>query len=205
MTGGVQDLAALSFNYTESADDVWRRSDYHVEGLHGASTRIVLDGLAEAAGRPDASPIGVVVQGQRGTGKTHVLGWVREQAQQQGGYFVLVGLLDAKGFWESTVVSILDSLSRRREDGQVQLAVLLDRLASMAGLSRMARRAITGKRAVTREELDLFVTALRRLDPRAGRECQDTARALVLLAGDDLGLQDLGEAFLSSAPEGEAG
>ncbi|MEV5502287.1 ATP-binding protein [Nonomuraea fuscirosea] len=205
MTGGVQDLAALSFNYTESADDVWRRSDYHVEGLHGASTRIVLDGLAEAAGRPDASPIGVVVQGQRGTGKTHLLGWVREQAQQQGGYFVLVGLLDAKGFWESTVVSILDSLSRRREDGQVQLAVLLDRLASMAGLSRMARRAITGKRAVTREELDLFVTALRRLDPRAGRECQDTARALVLLAGDDLGLQDLGEAFLSSAPEGEAG
>ncbi|MFI6635112.1 helicase HerA domain-containing protein [Nonomuraea fuscirosea] len=205
MTGGVHDLAALSFNYTESADDVWHRSDYHVEGLHGASTRIVLDGLAEAAGRPDASPIGVVVQGQRGTGKTHLLGWVREQAQQQGGYFVLVGLLDAKGFWESTVVSILDSLSRRREDGQVQLAVLLDRLASMAGLSRMARRAITGKRAVTREELDLFVTALRRLDPRAGRECQDAARALVLLAGDDLGLQDLGEAFLSSAPEGEAG
>ncbi|MEV5888725.1 ATP-binding protein [Nonomuraea fuscirosea] len=205
MTGGVHDLAALSFNYTESADDVWRRSDYHVEGLHGASTRIVLDGLAEAMGRPDASPIGVVVQGQRGTGKTHLLGWVREQAQQQGGYFVLVGLLDAKGFWESAVVSILDSLSRRREDGQVQLAVLLDRLASMVGLSRMARRAITGKRAVTREELDLFVTALRRLDPRAGRECQDTARALVLLAGDDLGLQDLGEAFLSSAPEGEAG
>ncbi|GAA1677747.1 DUF87 domain-containing protein [Nonomuraea maheshkhaliensis] len=205
MSGGVHDLAALSFNYTESADDVWRRSDYHVEGLHGASTRIVLDGLAEAAGRPDASPIGVVVQGQRGTGKTHLLGWVREQAQQQGGYFVLVGLLDAKGFWESTVVSILDSLSRPREDGQVQLTVLLDRLASMVGLSRMARRAITGKRAVTRQELDLFVTALRRLDPQAGRECQDTARALVLLAGDDLGLQDLGEAFLSSAPEGEAG
>ncbi|MEU8403730.1 ATP-binding protein [Nonomuraea sp. NPDC048892] len=205
MSGGVHDLAALSFNYTESADDVWRRSDYHVEGLHGASTRIVLDGLAEAAGRPDASPIGVVVQGQRGTGKTHLLGWVREQVQQQGGYFVLVGLLDAKGFWESTVVSILDSLSRPREDGQVQLTVLLDRLASMVGLSRMARRAITGKRAVTRQELDLFVTALRRLDPQAGRECQDTARALVLLAGDDLGLQDLGEAFLSSAPEGEPG
>ncbi|MFC5824516.1 ATP-binding protein [Nonomuraea insulae] len=205
MTGGVQDLAALSFNYTESADDVWQHSDYHVEGLHGASTRILLDGLAEAAGRGDASPIGVVIQGQRGTGKTHLLGWLREQAQRQGGYFVLVGLLDAKGFWESTMVSILDSLWRPRGDGQVQLAVFLERLASEVGLSRMARRAITGKRAVTREELDAFVTALRRLDAQVGRECQDTARAMVLLAGTDLGLQDLGEAFLSSAPEGEPG
>ncbi|TYB63965.1 ATP-binding protein [Nonomuraea sp. PA05] len=205
MTGGVPDLAALTFNYTESADDVWRRSAYHVAGLHGASTRILRDGLAEAAHRPEASPIGVVIQGQRGTGKTHLLGWVREQVQSQGGYFVLVGLLDARGFWESTMVSILDSLSRRGPDGQAQLTLFLDRLATETGLTRMARRAITGKRPVTREELDAFVVALRRREPQAGRECQDTVRALVLLAGDDLGLQDLGEAFLSSAPEGEAG
>ncbi|MEV4472645.1 DUF87 domain-containing protein [Nonomuraea sp. NPDC049504] len=205
MTGGAQDLAALSFNYTESADDVWRRSEYHVEGLHGASAQIVLDGLAEAAGRADGSPIGVVVQGQRGTGKTHLLGWVREQAQRQGGYFVLVSLLDAKGFWESTVVSILDSLFRPREDGQVQLAVLLDRLAVQVGVSRMTRRAVTGKRHITREELDTFITRLRQSHPQVGKDCQDAARALVLLAGEDLALQDLGEAFLSSAPEGEPG
>ncbi|MEV4807566.1 DUF87 domain-containing protein [Nonomuraea sp. NPDC049421] len=205
MTGGAQDLAALSFNYTESADDVWRRSEYHVEGLHGASAQIVLDGLAEAAGRADGSPIGVVVQGQRGTGKTHLLGWVREQAQRQGGYFVLVSLLDAKGFWESTVVSILDSLFRPREDGQVQLAVFLDRLAVQVGVSRMTRRAVTGKRRITREELDTFITRLRQSHPQVGKDCQDAARALVLLAGEDLALQDLGEAFLSSAPEGEPG
>ncbi|MBF8185187.1 DUF87 domain-containing protein [Nonomuraea sp. K274] len=206
MTGAdVQDLAALTFNYTESADDVWRPSAYHVEGLHGPATNIVLDGLAEAASRPDASPVGVVVQGQRGTGKTHLLGWVRETAQRQGGYFVLAGLLDAKGFWESMVVSILDSLSRPCEDGQVQLARLLDRLASQVGVTRMVRRAIIGKRAVTRDELETFVAALRRFDAQVGRESQDTARALVLLAGDDLGLQDLGEAFLSSAPEGQPG
>ncbi|GAA3563478.1 DUF87 domain-containing protein [Nonomuraea rosea] len=203
--GGTRDLAALSFNYTEGADDVWRRSAYHVEGLHGASTKILLDGLSAAASGHDASPIGVVVQGQRGTGKTHLLGWVRERAQREGGYFVLVGLLDAKGFWESTVVSVLDSLWRRREDGQVQLTVFLDRLASQVGVSRMVRRAITGKKAVSREELDAFVAALRRYDGQVGRDSQDAARALVLLAGPDLGLQDVGEAFLSSAPEGEPG
>ncbi|MEU5865260.1 ATP-binding protein [Nonomuraea sp. NPDC047529] len=202
---GVADLAALTFNYTEGADDVWRRSPFHVEGLHGASTKVLLDGLAEAAHRPEASPIGVVVQGQRGTGKTHLLGWLRERAQREGGYFVLVGLLDAKGFWESVVVSLLDSLSRPRQDGQTQLTVLLDRLAIMAGLSRMARRSITGKRGLTRDELDAFVTAFRRVGGQVGRDSQDAARALVLLAGEDPGLQDLGEAYLSSAPEGEPG
>ena len=116
---GIGDLSALTFNYTEGADDVWRRSPFHVEGLHGASTKIILDGLAQATSRPDTSPIGVVVQGQRGTGKTHLLGWVRERAQREGGYFVLVGLLDARSFWESVVVSILDSLARPRHDGQL--------------------------------------------------------------------------------------
>ncbi|MFB4287773.1 helicase HerA domain-containing protein [Nonomuraea sp. ATR24] len=205
VTAGAAALAALRFNYAEGADDVWRHSDHHVDGLHGPSAGIVLTGLTEAAEGRDTSPIGVVVQGQRGTGKTHLLGWVREQAQRRGGYFVLVGLLDAKGFWESTVVSVLDSLSRDAAEGQSQLGLFLTRLASAADLSRMERRAVSGRKAVTREVLDRFVTALRRLDRQVGSQAQDTARALVLYASDDLALQDLGEAFLSSAPEGEPG
>ncbi|MGN9783410.1 helicase HerA domain-containing protein [Nonomuraea sp. ZG12] len=198
-------LTALSFNYTEGADDVWRPSPFHVEGLHGGSSKILLDGLAEARAQADGSPVGVVVQGQRGTGKTHLLGWLREMTQREGGYFVLVGLLDAKGFWESTVVSILDSFSRVGEDGESQLRVFLSRLASSVDVSRMTRRAVTGRKDVTREELDSFIGALRRLDEQVGRWCQDTARALVLFASADMGMQDIGEAFLYSMPEGEPG
>ncbi|WP_327107580.1 helicase HerA domain-containing protein [Nonomuraea glycinis] len=198
-------LTALSFNYTEGADDVWRPSPFHVEGLHGGSTKILLDGLAEARAQPDGSPIGVVVQGQRGTGKTHLLGWLRELTQREGGYFVLVGLLDAKGFWESTVVSILDSFSRAGEDGESQLRVFLSRLAASVDVSRMTRRAVTGRKEVTRDELDSFIGALRRLDEQVGRGCQDTARALTLFASADMGMQDIGEAFLYSMPEGEPG
>ncbi|GGO61324.1 helicase HerA domain-containing protein [Nonomuraea cavernae] len=202
---GADALEALSFNYTEGADDVWRHSDFHVEGLHGASTKVLLDGLAEAGSRPDASPIGVVVQGQRGAGKTHLLGWMRERTQREGGYFVLAGLLDAKGFWESMVVSLLDSLAREGANGESQLKVFLSRLAAVADVPRMVRRAVTGKKSVTREELETFVGALRRFDRKVGSLAQDAARALVLYASDDLGLQDLGEAYLSSVPEGEPG
>ncbi|MEV4835669.1 DUF87 domain-containing protein [Nonomuraea sp. NPDC049486] len=206
MTGpGTEALTALSFNYTEGADDVWRPSAFHVEGLHGHSAKILLDGLAEAGGQRETSPIGVVLQGQRGTGKTHLLGWLREVTQRQGGYFVLVGLLDAKEFWESVMVSLLDSFSRPGEGGQTQLRAFLSRLAARADLSRMARRAVTGKKTLSREELDAFVHALRAMDEKVGRECQDTARALVLYASPDPALQDLGEAFLYAMPEGETG
>ncbi|GAA4512483.1 ATP-binding protein [Nonomuraea ferruginea] len=198
-------LEALSFHYTEAADDVWQHSPYHVEGLQGQATKILLDGLAQASGERISSPIGVVVQGQRGTGKTHLVGWLREVVQHQGGYFVLVGLLDAKGFWDSVMVSLLDSLARPGAARESQLRVLLSRLAALADLSRMPRRAVTGKKTLSREELDAFILSLRQMNETVGRGCQDTARALVLYASPDPALQDIGEAFLYAMPEGEEG
>nr|BFE84530.1 hypothetical protein GCM10020093_071310 [Planobispora longispora] len=77
-------LAALRFNWAEAPDDVWRPSPYHVESLHRRAGQVLLDGLAEAGASRDASPIGVVVEGQRGSGKTHLLGWLRERTRRQG-------------------------------------------------------------------------------------------------------------------------
>lgn len=206
MTGpGIDALRALSFHYTEAADDVWQDSPYHVEGLHGQSSKIMLDGLAQASGEHAGSPIGVVVQGQRGTGKTHLLGWLRQVVQREGGYFVLVGLLDAKGFWESVMVSLLDSFSRPGVGRESQLRVLLSRLAALADLSRMPRRAVTGKKTLSREELDAFILSLRQMNEAVGRGAQDTARALVLYASPEPALQDIGESFLYAMPEGEEG
>jgi len=202
---GVEALEALSFHYTEAADDVWQHSPYHVEGLHHHSSKLLLGGLAQASGEQAGSPIGVVIQGQRGTGKTHLLGWLREVTQREGGYFVLVGLLDAKDFWESVMVSLLDSFSRPGEGRESQLRVLLSRLAALADLSRMPRRAVTGKKSLSREELDAFVLSLRQMNEAVGRGSQDTARALVLYASPDPALQDIGEAFLYAMPEGEEG
>ncbi|GLW09921.1 hypothetical protein Misp01_50500 [Microtetraspora sp. NBRC 13810] len=198
-------LGALHFNWVQGPDDVWRSARFHVEGLHHSTARILLDGLSEAWHSQDASPVGVVVQGQRGSGKTHLLGWVRDQVQRQGGYFFLVGLLDARDFWESTVVSMLGDLAREGEKGRNQLKSFLVRLSVLLEVPRMVRRAVSGDTALTRESLDLFITALRRFQGLEGRESQDTARALVLLASDDLEAQDIGQSFLTSLPEEEPG
>src|SRR5689334_15398946 len=89
-------LAALRLTWVQAPDDVWQRSPYHVDGLHVTVRRDVRDGIADGEASRAASPVGLVLEGRQGTGKTHLLGWVREQTQQQGGYFFLIGLLDGR-------------------------------------------------------------------------------------------------------------
>ena len=53
---------------------------------------------------------------------------------------------------------------------------------------------------MTREHLDTFVRALRTRHREVGRDCQDTARALVLHGALDFEAQDVGYAHLISEP-----
>ncbi|MEU8817835.1 helicase HerA domain-containing protein [Actinoplanes sp. NPDC048796] len=199
-------LAALRFNWAPVPDDVWRPMPFHVDGLHTAVARDVLDGVADARASDGGSPIGLVVQGQRGSGKTHLLGWVRQQVQDQEGYFFLVGLLDAAGFWDSVLAAMMDGLSRTVPGRtETQLVLLLRRLSAMVGAPRTARRAVMGETELTRPALDAFIEGLGAFDRQVARASQDTARALALSASEDVGHRDLAENYFLSGEESEPG
>ncbi|XVU30404.1 ATP-binding protein [Actinoplanes sp. CA-054009] len=199
-------LAALRFNWAPVPDDVWRPMPFHVDGLHTAVARDVLDGVSDARASDGGSPIGLVVQGQRGSGKTHLLGWVRQRVQEQEGYFFLVGLLDAAGFWDSVLAAMLDGLSRTVPGGtETQLVLLLRRLSAMVGAPRKARRAVMGEIELTRPSLDAFIEGLGEFDRQVARASQDTARALALSASEDVGHRDLAENYFLSGEESEPG
>ncbi|WP_405086547.1 helicase HerA domain-containing protein [Microbispora sp. NBC_01389] len=206
MTGRERDaLAALRFNYAKVPDDVWRPLPFHVGALHQQTAKAILDGFIEAEESADASPIGLVIQGQRGVGKTHLLGWARQAVHEEDGYFFLVGLLDARSFWESVLLSMLDSLSRPMPGAGTQLKELLWRLCLLTEVPPDARQSVIGEASLSRQDLDVFVRALRRYDRHVGRDAQDVARALVLRASSDLSAQDVGDAYLACAVEGEPG
>ncbi|MEV4324499.1 DUF87 domain-containing protein [Microbispora rosea] len=198
-------LSALRFNYAKVPDDVWRPLPFHVGTLHRRTAQTVLDGFIEAEESADASPIGIVIEGQRGSGKTHLLGWVRQKVHEEDGYFFLVSLLDARSFWDSVLLSMLDSLSRPIPGSGTQLTELLWRLCLMAEIPEDARRSLTGEASLSRQDLDDFVRALRRYDRHVGGVAQDVARALVLRASGDPSAQDVGDAYLSCAAEGDPG
>jgi len=198
-------LAALSFNWAPTPDDVWRRSAFHVDGLHRSTELAIVDGIADATRTEDSSPIGLAVLGQRGAGKTHLLGWVRERTQAEGGYFFLISLLDASTFWRSTSQSILEGLAREVTAGETQLTCFLRRLADRVDASSAIGLAVAGDATLSRPALDAFGDLLRKADPLVGLECQDTLRALVLRGSRDYQLQDIGHSFLGSNDEVETG
>ena len=194
-------LAALRLSWVQAPDDVWRRSPFHVDGLHETVAQDVRDGIASAEDSPDASPVGLVLEGRQGTGKTHLLGWVREQVQDRGGYFFLIGLLDGRKFWDGLLVFLLDGLAREMPDGQTQLTLLLRRLASRVGAPRADRRAVIGETDLSPEALNVFVRGLSEFNSHVGHECRDTLRALALRASESEDDQDIADDFFAGGGE----
>jgi hypothetical protein len=194
-------LAALRFNWAQAPDDVWRPSPFHVDGLHPAVIRDVLYGIAEARQSSDVNPVGLVLEGRPGTGKTHLLGWVRQQVQEQGGYFFLISLLDGRKFWDGVLVLMLDSLARQVPEEGTQLHLLLRRLSSRIGAPRTARRAVMGETELSRTALDSFIEGLTAYDPHVAIQCRDTARALALRASTNEEHQNIADNYFACSQE----
>lgn len=196
---------AIRFEWANVPDDVWNSSPFHVDGLHADVAQSVLAGVASARNSTGPSPLGIAIQGQRGAGKTHLLGWIREQVQTSEGYFFLISLLDGSSFWESTMLSILDGMLRESDGRESQLKTFLRRLSSKVGLSGAVQGAIAGDLKLSPGDLGTFIANLRHFNRQVGIACQDTARALVLFASPDQELQDIGYNYLQSMVESEPG
>jgi hypothetical protein len=199
-------LSALSsFDWAMTYEDVWAPLEGHIEALNGGVADYVLESFAETAKSRGRSPLGVAIIGQRGAGKTHLIGSIRGQVQLGGGYFFLVGLLQGRDFWQNIVHALLSGLRRPGPEVGDQLTILLQRLGGRVGLNASAQAQVTGAQPFTRKGLEEFVAALRRKDRHLGQECQHTARALALFGAGDFAAQDIGEGYLTSQGEAEPG
>ncbi|GAB19868.1 hypothetical protein GOEFS_096_00450 [Gordonia effusa NBRC 100432] len=190
-------LESIRLDWAVTPDDVWEpQAPLHVPGLHDAALAEVLRAFDDARRSSGASPLGVAIRGPAGSGKTHLLGQIRERVQAVGGYFFLIKLLDGEDFWRSVLVALLEDLTRPTPTHASQLAQLLDRLATAAGLAADDLAAIAGGAPLTRKSLDAFVTGVYRQHPRHRRRSQHVLRALALTESDDFEQQDIGTALL---------
>lgn len=203
------DLAAMAFgalrlDWADTPYNVWHTSPVHIDGLHEGATRQILRGIADAGGAPGPSPLGIAVQGQAGSGKTHLLGWTREQIQRRGGYFFLVGPLHAADFWGSLLSSVMEDLDRPMDGGEPQVIFFLRNLCDQLGVTGATAAAVTGRAPLGLGHVKDLVVALYRFDRSLARECQDTLRALIFYgAAEDTTTQEVGRSYLLSMPEFE--
>jgi len=191
-------LAALTLNPAPTPDDVWRPSPYNVPELHAKVVDEILRGVGRARKNENNHPMTVAMQGLAGSGKTHLLGAVRDRIQRDGGFFFLVNLINGKTFWESTALCIVEGLGRDAVGWGSQLKTFHRRLTSQLGLPPEVRDAIAGDARLTRNHLDTYIYGLRTFDNEVGREVQDTARALVLHGSASFDQQDIGDSYLMS-------
>lgn len=154
-------LRSVRLSWAPTYEEVWDAAaeDTHVDGLHTDVWEDLEDALGDAVASTGASPTGLVITGNAGTGKTHLLTRFRSEVQAAGHYFVLLELLDASDFWRAALTSLRSSLLRPARDHETQLAQLLWLLSDEAGLSRAHRREFSGDAVPTPEGLDALVAA----------------------------------------------
>ncbi|HEX3786656.1 MAG TPA: DUF87 domain-containing protein [Pseudonocardiaceae bacterium] len=196
-----QALARLRFNSADTPDNVWRTPPAHVDSLYTRADNRILAGILDAKESSGPSPIGLALQGQKGVGKTHLLGSVRRIVQDQGGYFFLIDLTTGPAFWEDVAQAMRSELLRRNDGGELQLTELLRRLCDQAEVPDPVAKAILGQVPLTPDDLSDFLGAVRRVDPQVAVECGDTIRALVLYGSSDSDQNTIGKDYLAGWPD----
>jgi Helicase HerA, central domain len=168
-------LTAVQFNWAVSPEDVWSPLAFHVGALHANVATAITARLKEAdRGR---KPIGVVLEGGRGVGKTHMLRWARQEVQQGGGYFFLIKFLEGAEFWHSVLHSVVSGFYAGQGD---QLTRALRALCDITEIDNLRRTRISGLIPISREDVDAFVDSFAAINRQVWIECDDTARALAL-------------------------
>ena len=201
-------LAALrraDLDWTTNLSDVWAEAPADVPGLHAGVRAELLDAVEDLALRRDArSPLGRLVVGRGGSGKTHLLGAVRRACAASGAAFVLVDMTDVREFWPTVLQGFLVSLEQVGPDGRPQHRVLLDAVVARADPAAPAARALAA--VGSRKSADLagdvrgLLDALHREHPRETRRYQETLRALVYLNSEDREVSYLAYAALQGEP-----
>lgn len=96
-------LGAADLEWTMHVDSVWRDVPHHVPELQRGVHDEVLRAVDQLAGSSAAaSPLGLVVIGAGGAGKTHLLTALRRSAVERASFFVLVDMTDVHDFWETS-------------------------------------------------------------------------------------------------------
>jgi hypothetical protein len=198
-------LATLRLDWADTPDHVWQDSPYHVDGPHADALQAIDVEIRDATASAGPSPIGLVLQGQKGIGKTHLLGLARREIHRVDGYFFLDDLTSGEAFWENTAAALRTGLLYPDQSGDPQLVSFLRRACRLGGVDPRVSEAIVTGRGVTVEDVDAFVDGLRTIDGQVAKECADTARTLVLYASKDPGVQYLVNTYLEGFPESTAG
>ncbi|APW61678.1 ATP-binding protein [Paludisphaera borealis] len=194
-------IRAADFDWAVRLNDVWDQPPSDVARLHAnhrAEFARKLGAMEQTSGA--GSPLGWVVVGGGGTGKTHLLGAFRREAARRKCAFILVDLTDVRNFWESVLQGYMDSLQQRFDGDVAQHKWILDHIIEKYGPSKsfasMLATLIGRRSRDLRTDVDAMLTALGKSYPRETIKYQNVVRALICLNSDDFTTLNVGHVWL---------
>jgi hypothetical protein len=198
VTDALRALRRVNLDWTAHIDQVWSNEQSDTESLQCEARSQLLDQLEDLTDfASERSPLGTVLVGAGGSGKTHLLGVLRRQAIERGATFVLVDMTDVKDFWEIVLLGYLRSLLQVGSNGQRQIDQWLTSITDHVKLKVHNAKDIPRQRPPklinTCNEL---ISAIRGEHREMGQEHADVLRALLLFACDHTEINDLGYKWL---------
>ena len=191
-------IRQVNFDWCVRLNDLWRDDTTDVPTLHLRHRKMLVDRLEDLL-RQQTSPLSLPIIGEGGSGKTHLLKYLRQETIRAGATFVLVDMTDVKDFWVTTLQGYVDSL-QQNIGGNDQQSLILHRF-----LSKFFRETVE----VTLQKLKGYTPA--RLKKNVSRiiqglaesrdrqlvlRHQDVIRAICCLNSDDFETQSIGLTWL---------
>lgn len=200
-TNALRALEQVDFEWAVHIKSVWRDIDYDIPEIHGNERKAILsriEGLNQSV--DSRSPLGIVIRGNAGAGKTHLLSALRRHAHSRGQVFVLVDMTDVRDFWETVNQGFLTSLEQITPDKKTQLESALAGLVLYSELPLSLEHLTDTSSPSWMLRLKEVLGSLSKKDRAATRIYMDIIRAAVLLGSDDFEVSGLAYNWLLGIP-----
>lgn len=205
---GLKAFQSVDFNWTRQLRSIWRDPPYHVPSLHRRPLDGIIDYFRMQTRDPEPlnEPLGRVIVGPAGYGKTHLIGELRRCVWDIDGWFVLLDFIGIKDFWSSVALGFLTSLLVSRPDARTgkhlsQYDHLVLRLTDVLGIDgdliRIAERCSGQPQQMITEMAGTFTRALAaRFSNESAVAHRDVVTALILLMSGDLDHHSIAHGWL---------
>jgi len=191
---------SANFDWARQLQSVWRDAPYHVDDLHKQLLDDLFEDFIDSSREQTSSPLGRVVVGPAGAGKTHLVGQLRKRAWENNAWFVLLDIVGIKDFWITAALCFLTSLQQSMPDGRSQSQTVLSRIIQKFGQDKADREAILqwhsrpGRTHL--DAVEVIIGLLRRRYPADALAHADIVRAMLLLDSRDLNYASLAHSWL---------
>src|SRR3974390_1768418 len=98
MSEALKAYRAVDFNWTHALQNVWSDPTFQVDELHRTLVDQIMDDFDAGTKKRTDNPIGKVILGEAGAGKTHLVGTLRRRVWHTGGWFVLLDIIGITDF-----------------------------------------------------------------------------------------------------------